>query len=615
MKKFIVFFATLLLMLTGCSSWYQRNESGSLVLITSRSMIKDLISSRYSGYTGPFAEASKDSLSGNTNYSQTNTQIQGIDEGDIVKTNGRLIIHVAGQVIRVIDTDTSKAIGKIEYVYDEKATTFYYPSEVYLYNDKLIVMGSISKYNGGIYPMVKDTDTRKSMFWIGFQDTFVSVYDLTDPTKPVLDKNYELTGGFHSSRLTDNELLVIANQYNLIMYDDNGGEKVNDPAVTETTSGTTVSSLDTKSAYVLPGKQGDSFVNILKLDLDSSADPKITSFLGNIQTIYVDFDNLLLAQYRYEVTNQTTGEGKTLTDLLRFDLESLELKADASIEGYLLNQFSLDIFDGNIRVASTKWSSDGKVSNAIHVFNLALEPQSSIVNLAEGESIRAVRFMGEKGYLVTFENVDPLFVIDLSNPKSIKVTGELKVPGFSTYLHPVSDTVLFGIAEDLEVIPMTDQYGNKWNSVNRFGMKISLFDVSDPTKPTELKSLRVVGQYGYTEASYNHRAVVYDTERDLLYLPYTDSDYTTQVCETYEGKEGEGNYTYCNFKVESGIKVVRVTETGVELVKSIVIAANNEYTNLVSRVLYVGDKLYAITYSGTFVYDRDSFELITTIKY
>jgi uncharacterized secreted protein with C-terminal beta-propeller domain len=399
------------------------------------------------------------------------------------------------------------------------------------------------------------------------------------------------------------------------MYDDNGGEKVNDPAVTETTTGTTISSLDTKSAYVLPGKQGDSFVNILKLDLDSSADPKITSFLGNIQTIYVDFDNLLLAQYRYEVTNQTTGEGKTLTDLLRFDLESLELKADASIEGYLLNQFSLDIYDGNIRVASTKWSNDGKVSNAIHVFNLALEPQSSIVNLAEGESIRAVRFMGEKGYLVTFENVDPLFVIDLSNPKSIKVTGELKVPGFSTYLHPVSDTVLFGIAEDLEVIPMTDQYGNKWNSVNRFGMKISLFDVSDPAKPTELKSLRVVGQYGYTEASYNHRAVVYDTERDLLYLPYTDSDYTTQVCETYEGKVGEDKYTYCNFKVESGIKVVRITETGVELVKSIVIAANNEYTNLVSRVLYVGDKLYAITYSGTFVYDRDSFELISTIKY
>ncbi len=615
MKKFIVFFATLLLILTGCSSWYQRNESGSLMLITSRSMIKDLISSRYSGYTGPFAEASKDSLSGNTNYSQTNTQIQGIDEGDIVKTNGRFIIHVAGQVIRVIDVASSKAIGKIEYVYDEKATKFYYPSEVYLTNDKLIVMGSISSYNGGIYPMVKDTDTRMSMFWIGYQDTFVSVYDLTDPTKPVLDKNYELTGGFHSSRLTDNELLVIANQYNLIMYDDNGGEKVNDPAVTETTSGTTISSLDTKSAYVLPGKQGDSFVNILKLDLASSADPKITSFLGNIQTIYVDFDNLMLAQYRYEVTNQTTGEGKTLTDLLRFDLASLELKADASIEGYLLNQFSMDIFDGNIRVASTKWSNDGKVSNAIHVFNLALEPQSSIVNLAEGESIRAVRFMGEKGYLVTFENVDPLFVIDLSNPKSIKVTGELKVPGFSTYLHPVSDTVLFGIAEDLEVVPMTDQYGNKWNSVNRFGMKISLFDVSDPTKPTELESLRVVGQYGYTEASYNHRAVVYDTERDLLYLPYTDSDYTTQVCETYEGKEGEDKYTYCNFKVESGIKVVRITETGVELVKSIVIAANNDYTNLVSRVLYVGDKLYAITYSATYIYDRDSFELITTIKY
>ncbi|MGB7593962.1 MAG: beta-propeller domain-containing protein, partial [Erysipelotrichaceae bacterium] len=323
---------------------------------------------------------------------------------------------------------------------------------------------------------------------------------------------------------------------------------------------------------------------------------------------------LLIAQYRYVVTNQATGEGKTVTDILRFDVNSLQLKADASISGYLLNQFSFDVYDSTIRVAATDWSS-GKTTNAVYVFNMALEPQSSIMNLAAGETIRAVRFIGDKGYVVTFQNIDPLFVIDLSNPKAIKVTGELKVPGFSTYLHPLSKNVLFGIAEDLVVVPVTNPDGTKWNSMTRYGIKISLFDVSDPAAPKELASLRVLGQNGYTEASYNHKTIVYDKERELLYLPYTDSDYTTQVCQTYPGKEGTGDYTYCNYKMESGIKVLHITATDITLVKTIVVATNNDYTNLVSRVLYVGDKLYAITSDSVLIFDRDSYAPISTIKY
>jgi uncharacterized secreted protein with C-terminal beta-propeller domain len=452
-------------------------------------------------------------------------------------------------------------------------------------------------------------------FWIGYQDAYAAVYDVSDPAKPVLLKNYEITGAFYSARLTGNELMLISNQYNIIVYAQDGKETINDPMVKETVTGSIVSAIGSKTAFALPGKSGDSFVNIMKVDLDTVATAKLSSYLGSIQTIFADKANLLIAQYRFVVTNQATGEGKTVTDILRFDINSLELKADASISGYLLNQFSFDIYANTVRVAATDWAG-GKTTNSVYVFDMALEPQSSIMNLAAGETIRAVRFIEDKGYVVTFQNIDPLFVIDLSNPKAIKVTGELKIPGFSTYLHPLSKTVLFGIAEDLEVVQVKNPDGTVWNNMNRFGIKLSLFDVSDPTAPKELASLRVLGQNGYTEASYNHKTVVYDTERELLYLPYTDSDYTSQVCQTYPGKEGtSGTYTYCSYKMESGIKVVHVTKTGITLVKTIVVATNNDYTNLVSRVLYVGDKLFAITSDSVLIYDRDSYAPISTIKY
>ncbi len=617
MKKLCVFLITVIVVLgtlSGCSAWFQKTDNGKMVLIADRAMIKTLISNRYSTYRGNGMDTQKESVAGQGNYSSTNTQVQGVDEGDIVKTDGKLIIHVGSPVIRIIDVASLKVVGKIEHTYTDKDTKFYLPSEIFLYKNKLVVMGSISQYNGNVYPMMKEPMIGRP-FWIGYQDTYAAVYDLTDPANPVLLKNYEMTGGFYSARLTNNELMVLSNQYNIMLYSQDGKETINDPSVKETVSGKIVSSIDSKSAYVLPGKSGDSFVNILKVDLATFATPKLSSYLGSIQTIFADKENLLIAQYRFVLLNQATGEGKTVTDLLRFDINSLELQADASISGYLLNQFSLDVYNDTVRVAATNWAKDGKVSNSVHVFNMAMEPQSSILNLAAGETIRAVRFIGEKGYVVTFENVDPLFVIDLSNPKAIKVTGELKVPGFSTYLHPINKNVLFGIAEDLEVVPMSDQNGNKWNTVNRFGIKISLFDVSNPTKPIELASKRVVGQNGYTEASYNHRAVVYDKEREVLYLPYTDSDYTTQVCQTYPGKEGTGNYTYCSYKMESGIKVLSVTPTGVSIVKSIVVATNNDYTNLVNRVVYVGDKLFAITNSNILVFDRDSFAGLTIIKY
>ncbi|MGB7594514.1 MAG: beta-propeller domain-containing protein, partial [Erysipelotrichaceae bacterium] len=299
MKKLFAFLIVLIIglsTLSACSSWYQKTTSGDLVLITDRAMIKKLISSRYSGYNRPATDASKETMSGQTNYSSTNTQIEGVDEGDIVKTDGKLIIHISNEVVRIIDVGTLKVVGKVEHIYTDKDTKFYHPSEVFLYKDKLVVLGSISQYNGNVYPMMKDAMIGRP-FWIGYQDAYAAVYDVSDPAKPVLLKNYEMTGAFYSARLTDNELMLISNQYNIILYAQDGKETINDPIVKETVDGTIISSIATKTAFALPGKSGDSFVNIMKVDLDMVSTAKLSSYLGSIQTIFADKANLLIAQY------------------------------------------------------------------------------------------------------------------------------------------------------------------------------------------------------------------------------------------------------------------------------------------------------------------------------
>jgi uncharacterized secreted protein with C-terminal beta-propeller domain len=285
----------------------------------------------------------------------------------------------------------------------------------------------------------------------------------------------------------------------------------------------------------------------------------------------------------------------------------MEMKAQGSVVGYLLNQFSLDIYNGTLRVALTNW--DTKATNRIVTLDMTMNKLDSIENLAEKETIRAVRFIGDKGYVVTFLNIDPLFVVDLADPANISVTGELKVPGFSTYLHPVSESVIWGIAEDLTVKPITEN-GQTWNSVERFGVKLSLFNVADPAHPTEITSLNILGPSGYSEAQYNHKAIVLDTQRDLVYIPYSDYHYNDTTCTT-----GEKGDLVCNYTYESGIKVLKVTESDVKLVKSISVTSSYDQNTWISRSVYVGNKLYLMSSIGITILDRTTFDKLGSITY
>lgn len=598
MKKLMCVLGVLLLVV-GCTS-YRSSVSKSLILITDKNTIKELITTRFNGNYSQL-ESDKSTVAGSS-YSATNTQVNGVDEADIVKTNGTLIVHVNSNVIYIVDSVADRLAARIDYPLKENDTKYYYPSDIYLTDNKLIVLGSINSYPGGVYTYgggVMKTD----MFWIGYQDSFVQIYDLSDPKKPALLRSLEIKGGYYSSRLVDNELIVIANQQQLITVDAQQNENVVEPSVYDSLTKTTVSSIEDGTAFILPGKMGNSFVNIMKINIGSTAEPALTSFFGSIQSIYMDKENLLIAQYRYEEISST--QGKTLTDLLRFNIDTMKLEAQTSFEGYLLNQFSLDIYNQSIRVAATNWNANAKVSNSVYVYNMNLDLESSILGIAPGESIRAVRFIENKGYVVTFENIDPLFVLDLSNPFTAKIVGELKVPGFSTYIHPISKDTLFGIAEDVEVIQYTDVSGKVFNSMKHNGVKVSLFDVSDPTSPKEVQSINIIGPNGYSEGQYNHKAIVYDAENQLLYLPY--SDYPMTSCEVKDGN--------CQYLHTSGIKIVKITGKEVQLVKTIEFSVDNQGSNYVSRSLFIGNSLYLVTNKGLVEYNRTTLEEVRRITY
>ncbi|MEI7667751.1 MAG: beta-propeller domain-containing protein [Erysipelotrichaceae bacterium] len=610
MKKILSIFISLFI-LTSCGQTfnYKPTPSMDLTKISSKSQLKTLLTSIYKGGVSPTYNDQKGALelSADGKTSQTNTQVMGIDEGDVVKVNENVLITTSNSKIYIVDIKTNTILSTLDYTVDQTDTVSLYPQELFLLDNQLIIIGSKSTSTQN--PNTKDDGVYRFFWWWGYQDTFVQVYDLTNPSQLELSHSFEIKGNYFSARISDGKLLVITNQYDTMLYTQGTEEPdVIEPTVKDVINGLTVSSIDKGNAYVLPGQEGNSFVNIMRYDFNTNAEPDLASYLGWIQTLYMNEEALVLAQARY-VYNEKTQLGTTYTDLLKFNIDTLELTAQAEIEGYLLNQFSLDIYKGNLRVALTNWSNTGGVVNIVAVFNSSLKLLDKITDLAPNESIRAVRFINEKGYVVTFENIDPLFVLDLSNPSAIKVVGELKVPGFSTYLHPVSENVLFGIAEDLELVEYKEGDITRI-SANRLGVKISLFDVSDPSHPREIKSLRILDGNGYTEAAYNHKAIVLDPINNLVYIPFGNYNYSS-TCARDGTVTTDCKYTY---NYESGIKVLHITETEVELVHTISLQGDETFNSWIYRSAYVDNQLYVLGYNSIRVYDRTTYELIKSIE-
>lgn len=455
----------------------------------------------------PPSQAATTDRAGAPSHSTTNVQVSGIDESDIVKTDGNYIYQVRASDIvisRAYPVADMKVLGHISF-----ATANFQPLELFLEEDYLLVIGQ--SYNLMVEPKVAIGGAPSLMpdaRWWPAANPQVSakVYDVSDRTAPKLLREVELEGSFLSARKLGTRIVLLTNRY---LY---GGDPT-PPHYRDTLITKEQRPFALSQVYYFPGGNYQSYLLTACFDLTDTVSPAaVNAYLGAGENVYMSEHNLYVSLPAY---------GYEDTAIYKFSLAGLDLSfaAKGKVPGQLLNQFSLDEYADHLRVATTAQRGN-TTQNNVYVLDANLNLAGSIENIAPGERIYAARFMGSRGYLVTFFQVDPLFALDLSDPKNPRVLGALKIPGFSTYLHPIDEKHLLGIGRDTTLMEHKDSQGRIISTqVLEAGIKLSIFDISDINQPLEKHSIILGGRGSYSQGLYNHKAVLFDQERNLLALP------------------------------------------------------------------------------------------------
>lgn len=524
------------------------------------------------------------------NYSETNTQVKGVDEADIVKTDGKNIYYVVkeynGYGIAIINVKTNEKVNKIEYDNNE-----IYPSEIFLYKDKLIVIGNKYQNNKTVIEETETTSKRylelADVAYIGNSMTTIVVYDVSDVLNIKEIRKVEIEGSYISSRMIEENIYVISSKdlyqyYYGSLREDELQSRYLDTAISDD-----LICKDYKDIYYFPESEESNYLNIASFNVNNLEDANVKTFLGAGSDVYCSENNLYITKtnWNYKMIEDSTAE----TSIYKISLNEtkLVLEAETKIPGMIINQFSLDEYNGNLRIAVTKYNNNSSedTSNNLYILDSKLSVIGSIENMAEGEKIYSVRFMGNKGYIVTFKQVDPLFVIDLSNPINPSVVGELKIPGYSSYLHPYDENHIIGIGYNTT----ETSYGSTVND----GIKLSMFDVSNPTNPVEMFNTVIGDKHTNTSATYDHKAVMFSKEKNIIAIPIV------QYNRKYESKA-----VIYNIDFENGFNQLGEIEE----------ESDNITYRRIERIIYVGSNYYTFSNKWVNVSDMKTFETIKNIE-
>lgn len=612
--------------------------------------------------------ASSSDQGGSLDYSETNVQVEGVDEADIVKTDGNNIYTLSDNKLFILSAYPGEE-AEIKAVIEFENN----PARLYLSGSSLVVLG----YNYNMYSTKRiayDILPRSSYM-------FVKIFDVSDVSKPELEKEWEFEGNYSDSRLLDNNLYLIANKYSYNLADDRILPVVLEDGNLRNFDCDDGDCLQTSIYYYPRPYNSYNYTSVYKVNLNNlEEDLKSSTFLvDSNQTVYMSYDNLYLSYSSYlsdyEIESEvmrdlvypylSEDDKQKIIDIeevpsyilnsaekqskVRFILESylnkqnqdekerwqenlesalkdkyidledkiestivhkidlsddnLEPDAYGQVPGTVLNQFSIDEHEANLRIATTKnnnWqrrfddmNSDSE--NNVYILDKDLERLGSVENLAEGERIYSARFMGDRIYLVTFKQVDPLFVIDASNPKSPKVLGELKIPGFSNYLHPYDENTLIGFGKDT--------YVDDNDNVRTNGLKLSLFDVTNPIEPKEIDTYIAGDSGSYSEVLSDHKALLFSRDRDLLVLPVRLS--STGVNTWENAFNGALVFSTENKEFDLRGRINHVKESG---------NWQRYYNDQIKRSLYIEDQLYTVSDNTILINDIESLDLIKDIN-
>lgn len=487
-----------------------------------------------------------DSEEGATDYSTTNTQVVGVDEADYIKNDGNTIYALTGTSLVVFDAWPVEELSEVARVALPAE-----PRRMFLAEDRLVVYLRVSG------AATEDTCTYgydcRSSSETG--STLVQVYDVSDPTTPELLKEYEFSGSYIGARRIGDAVFSVlhdqgakapasanfgvsgatpdeldrdyAQQNNALAKVINGLPAEHFlPRVTERQPGgpeTTYGACNV--ALATSASRGTSFVSVVGFDLTALGAPSSTLIASKPGFVYASPESLYLAvdgvdgkddSFSWPRVYQDVEDDKSTIHKFTLDGIGVDYHGSQGIPGHVLNQFSMDEHDGVLRVAtSSGWVPSPDVSSNIVTLgekNDEFTVLGELRGLAPKEDIRSVRFDGERGFVVTFKKTDPLFAIGLSDPSEPEVLGELKIPGFSTYMHLLDDDHLLTVGFDAD-----DQGDFAFFD----GIQVQIFDVSDLSDP-KLQHKAVIGTRGSgSEALLNHLAFNYFPSRNVLALPAT----------------------------------------------------------------------------------------------
>ncbi len=561
----------------------------------------------------PQAGAVNDASAGGApDYSETNVQVQGVDEADIVKTDGKYIYTLSGTTLNIVEAypaDEVELLSSLEF-------DNFYPTEFFINGDRLIIFGSA---NLRPEPIIVENDETivDSEYYRNTNFLEARIYDVSDREDPELVKTVDVEGSYVSSRMIDDYVYYAVSTY---PYGDHFiplmRETINEDSNTKITD------------IVEPNEIGyfqpilaESFISIIALPVDETQNINKEVIVGSASNMFVSLDNMFIVQSRYGWYGRG-NDNKQETNIYKLELNDgeIEYKASGVVSGTILNQFSMDEYDNNFRIATTVSGYSNNVDtsyNNMYVLDEDLEIIGEVEDIAPGESIYSVRFMGKRAYMVTFKHVDPLFVIDLSDPENPKILGKLKIPGYSDYLHPYDETHLIGIGKEVDASIDADKIHTEgavyYTAIQ--GVKLAVFDVSDVSNPIEMYK-EVIGVRGTeSEAAQNHKAFLFDKARELLVIPITVAELKSGQSKSSQGEYTfQGAYVY-NLNLEDGFDLrgrVSHIEDNSTYAKSGY--RLGDYNDHVRRSLFIDDILYTISNNKIKLNDLGDLEELNAVE-
>lgn len=464
-------------------------------------------------------------------FGTTNTQEENIDEGDIIKTDGKNIYLAdrENKCVYAVKADS----GKMQKMSEINLSGNIQIQEMYLTGNRLAVV--YSEYDYSKQPVsYNDTVTYDTAFsgkccmaWV-CSDTKIGFYDISNPENVTLISTFSQSGDFTSSRLRDGKIYLVSS-YAVDLF----AKDYKDTCIPETSKNGSKELIPASKITLVNGTDTPAYAVISTFDVQKAEKSDSSAIFGNPTNVYATENSFFLVEQKYDSEKMAS-----YLNILKFEFteNGVNYLASAKADGRLNDNLSMSEYGRYFRIATTCTEREQKGSgkdaimtylgetNKLYIFDSEMNQTGIIDGFAKDEQIRSARYIGNYAYVVTFRQTDPLFVMNLSDPKNPKIEGELKLPGFSSYLHPIGNGMLVGVGDD------GDDKGTNGK------MKVSLFSIADPKNPKELSTSIIGNNGGYvsSDVSYSYKSFV-NLPNGEFAIPFSVEDYS----RTYNRKYGE----------------------------------------------------------------------------